>query len=68
MQVTNRQSETEQLKVQIDMAYQAGYQAIMEHLQRLSVLRGKLTVLVGEREATQYMAEAVKKSGPSHGP
>ncbi len=67
MQITNKQNETEQLKAQIDMAYQAGYQAIMEHLQHLSVLRGRLTALVGEREAAQYMAEAVKKSGPSHG-
>jgi hypothetical protein len=64
MQVTNKQSETEQLKVQIDMAYQAGHQAIMEHLQYLSELREKLTALVGEREAAQYMAEAVKRCGP----
>ena len=67
MQIANKQSETERLKAEIDMAYQAGHQAIMDHLQHLSVLRGRLTALVGEKEAARYMAEAVMRRSSSHG-
>ncbi len=63
MQITDKRSETERIKAEIDMAYQSGHQAIMDHLQHLSVLRGQLAALVGERETARYMAEAVKRRG-----